>query len=224
MTPRFELPPRGTLTPGGGSDPLVYYYRPLVGRLFTARIDTALGLVDQRFERLLEVGYGSGLLVPTLSRIADRVDGIDLHTDPGPVREALTRMGVSVGELRRADVRRIPFADSTFDAVVAISIFEHLRPGELAEAATEVARVLRPDGVVLIGCPAVHRSMSVAFAAIGFSRIADHHFSDIHAVTRAFLDAGLDVRRSASLPRFLPRALALYSAVLLKRAPHGDCT
>jgi SAM-dependent methyltransferase len=220
---RFELPPRGALARGGESDPLPFYYRPVIGRLFAARIDLALGLLDRRFDRLLEVGYGSGLLVPTLARLADRVDGIDLNTDPAATREALSRIGVEVGSLERADVRQMPFDDVSFDIVVAISIFEHLRTDELDEAAREVVRVLRPDGVVLIGCPAVHRTMNVAFAAIGFGHIAEHHFSDIHAVTAAFAAHGLGVRRSACLPRFLPRGLAPYCAVLLGRgAGSGD--
>ena len=68
-----------------------------------------------------------------------------------------------------------------------------------------------------MGCPAVHRPMSVAFAAIGFPRLDDHHFSDIHVVTRALSGAGFVPRRRATLPRFMPLGAALYNAVLLGR-------
>ena len=70
---RFELPPRGTLTPNSGVDPLRYYYTPLVGKIFTSRLQIGLDLLQGRFARLLEIGYGSGLLMPTLAAIADEL-------------------------------------------------------------------------------------------------------------------------------------------------------
>ena len=75
---RLRLPPRGTLRPNNEVDPLRFYYRPLVGRVFRARIDAGLALLDGlRFERLLEIGYGSGLLMPTLATIARELHGAD---------------------------------------------------------------------------------------------------------------------------------------------------
>src|SRR5437660_751835 len=105
MLARFSPPPRGSLRPNNDVDPLKYYYAPIVGRIFTARINVGLRLLDggARFRRLLEVGYGSGLLLPTLAGIAERVDGVDLESDPVDVRASLTRLGASVGELQRAD-------------------------------------------------------------------------------------------------------------------------
>ena len=40
--------------------------------------------------------------------------------------------------------RRLPFADASFDAVVACLVFEHIR--DVDEAIAEVARVLQPGG------------------------------------------------------------------------------
>src|SRR5207244_12950042 len=118
--------------------------------------------------RLLEVGYGSGLLLPTLARAADLVDGIDNTSEPAEVRAALARMGVAnLGWLVKGDVARMPFPAGGHDAVVAFSLFDHLAGARLARAFAEVARVLRPTGRALVGCPAVHRAMNAAFAAIG---------------------------------------------------------
>jgi len=43
-----------------------------------------------------------------------------------------------------ADAAALPFADGSFDAVVACLVFEHI--DDVDEAIAEVARVLRPDG------------------------------------------------------------------------------
>lgn len=215
--PRLALPPRGALPPNNDVDPLKYYYAPLVGRLFRARIDLGLRLLEGlRFRRLLEVGYGSGLLLGTLVRLADTVDGVDLATNPEVVRPALARLGVTVGDLVQGDLRALPFDDGRYDAVVAFSILEHLKAPDLALALDELARVLAPGGRLLVGCPAVHRGMTLAFRAIGFRHIEDHHFSSITDVLER-ADHHFAVEKSASLVPGMPLAWAPYSAVLLRR-------
>lgn len=225
--PRFVLPPRGLLTPNNAVDPLRFYYHPLVGGLFRRRLQVGLDLLPGRCGRLLEVGYGSGLLLPTLAQVADEVYGVDREPPPPGVRERLCQLGCAPRELCTADVTATPFADAFFDGVVAFSIFEHLRAPELAQASRELARILRPGGFVLIGCPAVHPLMNAAFAAIGFRGIEEHHVSSIHDVMRAFASR-FRPAESATLPR-LPSALgraalsvALYSAVRLQKRSEAE--
>ncbi len=213
---RMVLPPRGSLAPNNDVDPLRYYYVPLLGRVFTARINLGLGLLAGRFPRLLEIGYGSGLLLPTLARVADTVDGVDLASRPDEVRPALARMGVTVGELAQGDACALPFPDGRYDAVVAFSILEHLKRPELQRAVAEAHRVLAPGGRFLVGCPAVHQGMNWAFAAIGFKGIDDHHFSSIHDVLGA-ADGLFTVEKRATLPRGVPLGWAPYGAVLLRK-------
>ena len=217
--PRLQLPTAGTLTPIGESDPLRFYYKPLIGRVFRARIDLGLALLEGRYRRILEIGYGSGLLIPTLSALADEVHGVDIEPEPPGLRATLQKLGASVCDLKQSDVQRLPYADAHFDAVVAFSILEHLKAHELGRALQEVARVLAPGGIFLVGCPAVHAGMNAAFAAIGFSGIENHHFSSIADVLAA---AGphFSLERRATLPQalgWLPLGWAPYTAVLLRK-------
>ena len=114
-----------------------------------------LGL--SRSSHLLDLACGSGR--PTL-RIAQqtgcRVSGLDLHS------EGVANAQASAAELRyegRADFRqgdaaeRLPFEESSFDAVICIDAINHLpdRPRVLAEW----RRVLRPGGVLLFTNPIV---------------------------------------------------------------------
>ncbi len=216
---RFRLPPRGVLRPNGVSDPLPFYYKPLVGRLFRARLDVGLGLLTRRFRRLLEIGYGSGLLMPTLAGLSDELYGADLGKAPHDLEAALARLGVKPTGLVQADVQALPFPAGHFDGVVAFSILEHLDGAALPRAAAEVARVLEPDGLFLVGCPAVHKAMNAAFDLIGFSGIENHHLSAIGDVVAAFTPRFL-VDQHACLPRALDRAplgWAPYTAVLFRK-------
>jgi SAM-dependent methyltransferase len=215
----LKLPPPGALQPNNDVDPLPYYYKPLVGRIFAARLNSGLRLLNGHFPRLLEVGYGSGLLMPTLAATCDELYGVDLEPESPGLRERLARLGVKPAALVQADVRALPFGDRFFDAVVAFSIFEHVRPQQLPAALADVARVLQPGGQLLIGCPAVHKLMNAAFAAIGFADIENHHFSNIADVVRAALPH-FTLTQKAALPSVmepLPLGWAPYTAVLLQR-------
>src|SRR3989338_1317026 len=87
----------------------------------------------ERFSRLLEVGYGSGLLIPELSRRASGVVGLDTHDRGRDVCEMLKLEGVhGVVELFQGSVTAIPSPDQLFDACVAISILEHVGNIDLA--------------------------------------------------------------------------------------------
>jgi SAM-dependent methyltransferase len=219
---RLRLPPRGALVPNNDVDPLRFYYRPLIGKIFTARINLGLRLIEGRFRRLLEVGYGSGLLIPTLCSQSDELYGVDLEREPPQLRAALERLGARPKGLVQADVRSLPFSDGYFDGVVAFSILEHLERAALDKALGELARVLEPGGRLLVGVPAVHRAMNAAFLAIGFRDIGHHHFSgmaDILATARPFFS----IERRAALPQpvgdLLPLGWAPYGAVLLRKRP-----
>jgi hypothetical protein len=213
MTLSLALPSPGSLAPNNPVDPLRYYYVPVIGRIFRARIDLGLALLAGPYRRLLEVGFGSGLLLPTLARIAGRVDGIDLESDPDDVRGRLSALGVTVGDLARGR----PGAALPGRRV-------RLRRGVLDPGAPEggPAGARRgggaprdgPERPFLVGCPAIHKAMNVGFRAIGFRGIEDHHFSSIHDILAA-VGRSFEVRKVAKLPSLAPLGWAPYSAVLL---------
>ncbi len=215
----LKLPPPGALEPNDQYDPLPYYYKPLVGRIFAARLNTGLQLLEGHFPRLLEIGYGSGLLMPTLAGVCDELTGIDLVPPSPGLRRRLAGLGVTPRLLVQADVTSLPFADGYFDGAVAFSIFEHLRGHQLRPALRDLGRVIKPGGKLLIGCPAVHKLMNAAFSAIGFSGIEEHHFSTIADVVAAASEEFTRLRHAA-LPRLmgpLPLGWAPYTTVLLQR-------
>lgn len=97
--------------------------------------------------RVLEVGVGTGrIAVPVAPRVG-RYAGVDLSA-PMLARLAGKRAGLPI-DLVRANAERLPFADGSFDAVVAVHVF-HLIPDWRAVLA-EAARVLAPQGLLLHG-------------------------------------------------------------------------
>ena len=75
---KFQFPPPGALVPNNEFDPLPYYYRPVIGLLYRHRLKMGLHLVPGGGRRVLEVGVGSGILVPSLTAGFPEYVGTDL--------------------------------------------------------------------------------------------------------------------------------------------------
>lgn len=161
------------LPKNGPTDPIEYYRRPFVGRLFRRRINLGLHLLPKRrFARALEVGYGAGAVQLALAGGVEELFGIDLDADARLVSSMLEARGRRAA-LVRGSVYELPYEDEFFDLVVCFSVFEHL--SEYRRALQEVHRTLRPGGLFLLGMPSVNRLMEAGFLAIGFKGINDHH-------------------------------------------------
>ncbi len=204
----------------GPTDPIEYYRRPLVGRIFRDRINRGLKLLpNRRFGRALEVGYGAGAVLVALAPGVDELHGLDLDADPKVVTSILDSRGLKA-ELRQGSVYELPYDSESFDLAVSFSMFEHL--SEYPKGLAEVARVLRPGGLFLLGMPAVNRMMEAGFLAIGFKGINDHHITTPAQVERAFSGAGLTrvAQAHLDLPLSRPLGARVYYNWLLEK-PRG---
>ena len=99
---------------------------------------------------LLDLGCGSALLADRLLDLPLHYVGLDYGSHH--VRFAAAKHEEPRGGLRatfvRGDAEGLPFADASFDVVVWSEVIEHLMRPELA--VWEVARVLRPGGVLIL--------------------------------------------------------------------------
>ena len=97
-------------------------------------------------ERSLEIGVGTGRIALPLSEHGVPIVGVDLS--PQMLAKLVTNAGGHAPfPIAVADATRLPFGDSSYDAVLASHVF-HLIPA-WRQAVDEVARVLRPDGTLL---------------------------------------------------------------------------
>jgi SAM-dependent methyltransferase len=96
---------------------------------------------------VLNAGAGQGSFSLRLARLGFEVTSID--DSPAAVDVLLARLP---GPVELADVTAMPFTEETFDAAVLGEVLEHV-PDD-AGALAEVARVLRPGGVLAVSVPA----------------------------------------------------------------------
>jgi ubiquinone/menaquinone biosynthesis C-methylase UbiE len=94
----------------------------------------------------LEAGCGTGYLSKSLEQRYDwRMTPLDLG------REGLEyARGYDLTRLVQGDVRALPLAAASFDALVSMEVIVHLPLGEEAQSLSEFARVLKPGGLLAL--------------------------------------------------------------------------
>lgn len=96
---------------------------------------------------VLNAGAGQGTMSSRLEALGFDVTSVD----SSPSAVAVLRNRVA-GQVLGADVTALPFRDAHFDAAVLGEVLEHVEDDRAA--LREVARVVRPGGLVVISVPA----------------------------------------------------------------------
>jgi ubiquinone/menaquinone biosynthesis C-methylase UbiE len=146
-----RLLPREALIKSGSIDHADWNYRPILGWIQQLRFRLIVSLLPQTtVPRMLEVGYGSGIFMPELSGRCRELYGIDIHPLQEDVARILTSHGVTA-RLFSSGAETMPFEDGFFDCIVAVSSLEFVN--DIDAAGREMARVLRPDGTLVMVMP-----------------------------------------------------------------------
>jgi SAM-dependent methyltransferase len=94
----------------------------------------------------LDFGCGTGIMDALIAPRLGRVAGVD-------VSEGLTTTAAEANpgvEYRTYDGARLPYEDNAFDLAFAVCVLHHVDPMDRRPAAHELARVVRPGGMVAI--------------------------------------------------------------------------
>lgn len=162
--------------------------------------------------RVLIVGAGKEPYKELL-RSADSV----LVTDVGELHAGLDHI---------ADVHELSYQDDSFDCVLAIEVFEHLRSPALAAA--ELYRVLKPGGKVIVTIPFMFRvhadphdyqrltqgGLEVLFEAFASVRVQPFG-GRAHVIS--------DIITTAAKPLFFLRCFNWLLCLPLMERASGDC-
>jgi SAM-dependent methyltransferase len=197
----------------GGAASTAYYFEnekrllsehlPELGRCAVLKTD----LWDEaKNTRILQWVHGQGAAV----------FGVDI-SEPivRQARAAFPDSGLRAGV---ADVRRLPFRDSSFDAVYSMGTIEHFRDPETALG--EIHRVLRPGGRAVVGVPNrwdpfLRPVMAAALQALGRYGYGYERSFSRRALRRMLEAAGFEVVAETAIlfvPGWLRMAdLALHS-------------
>ena len=163
---------------------------------------------DQRALVFADVACGSGAFLDDLRASFPRAQVFGADLSPTYVAEAQSRTGMPVVQ---ANAERLPFADASLDGVTCVYLFHELPPRVRRLVAAEIARVLKPGGVLAFAdsvqgsdVPELARALELFPAFFHEPYYESYQQEDVVAL---FAGAGLIVKERDQA--FLTKALLL---------------
>ena len=98
--------------------------------------------------RFLEAGCGTGGMLRRLSPF-----GVGIGIDFSPLALAHAHRKIP-NDLCRASITQLPFTNYSFDLITSFDVLYHRAIADDQTALNEIARLLKPNGIVLIRVPA----------------------------------------------------------------------
>ena len=164
------------------------------------RNDVLMSLAPERAEAVaLDLGCGTGVMLDKLAARFDKVVGLDISQE---MLEGFDFSHLAEGKqvhLARADMHDLPLGENLFDVIICRSALHHM--DDEGKVLTEIARILKPDGVLVLGEPA-NDNVLTRLARWWVKRRPS--YGTIHTIDRAYTrgqlrelleGAGLQVRR-----------------------------
>lgn len=210
---KLTLPKKESLVLTNIEDPLDFYYKPVIGKIYKKRLEDMLSLMeDHSFDKLLEVGYGCGIFFHSLKNKAKKIYGIDIHKKAAEV-ERLLRNEHIFAYLFSGSLLEMPFEGMTFDGVVCISTLEHIKNLQLA--ISELNRITKKNGYVFVGVPVKNKLSDTFFHLMGYDSNKIHpssHQDVLSAISKKFV-----IEKVLHYPKHIPLDLSFYVSIKARK-------
>lgn len=156
--------------------------------------------------KFLDVGCGAGYAMQR----AEEDTGSEVYgIDPDPMGHGVGRQGsnfkVKAEHIQKAFAEAIPFADKMFDTVYSSHVLEHVN--DEIKSLQEMDRVLKQDGVLIIGMP------TASMAAINW--ITNAMFTTHHRFINFFFSPFINTSKTSFKELFIPKSHSKEGSTLL---------
>lgn len=149
-------------------------------------------------KRYLDVGCSTALYARTIKSICKECDVVALDYSRPMLRQARKRAATEMTDLFlvRADARRMPFADATFDGLAMGGTLNELLDPE--RVLHECRRVIRDDGLFFMMF-LLKAEKPIGIAAQLAAKLGGIHFPTKEKSTKRFKEAGFRVKKRMTM-------------------------
>lgn len=116
--------------------------------IYENKINIVTKLLYQKQGNLLDIGFGNGFVEKKLCKVDLKLFGIDIS------KKSTSNLDKEIkGVFKIGTVLRIPFRSNYFDFVLLLDVLEHISANKTFRALSEVNRVLKMGGYLIISVP-----------------------------------------------------------------------
>ena len=114
-----------------------------------------LPLLDlQKNNVILDAGCGIGLYSLTLAKRGYKVHGIDADKEKiSSAKKLAYSLNIDTVSFDTSDICQLPIEDETYDRIICSDVIEHIKDDDVA--VSELARVLKKRGILVLSVPSV---------------------------------------------------------------------
>lgn len=133
--------------------PAYTHSNPIINWFFWQRIFVVMKFIKKNapYNKVMDFGCGSGVLLPFLAENSVSVTGADLDLLPLEHIKQHTRFPPNLDIL---DLARLPLKDipsNSYDLITALDVLEHV--DDLSSVVDELLRILKPEGKLIVSGP-----------------------------------------------------------------------
>jgi len=212
MISRLKLLPKDLLINTNPIDHADWNYKPVLGWIQRKRFQLALALIgNNNYDQILEIGYGSGIFMPILSKHCNKLYGIDIHPFNDKVNRILLNYGIDT-TLIQGSVSQMPFTNESFDLIISVSTFEFVE--DKKTACQEIRRVLKKDGLFILITPGDSLILDLGLKILT-NENAKKDYGDKRQYVIPILKEYFNIYRSRMFPLVVGHLFPIYKAYVL---------
>jgi 2-polyprenyl-3-methyl-5-hydroxy-6-metoxy-1,4-benzoquinol methylase len=155
--------------------PAYSHPNPFINWLFWQRLRKTIDYIERAapYQRVLDFGCGSGVLLPFLGRIANNVVAVDIDLLPFERMKAHIDFpsNIEVHDTRSFALDRLPAA--SFDIITALDVLEHV--DDLSATLKSLLRLLKPGGRLIVSGPTENIFYKLGRRVAGREYTGDYH-------------------------------------------------
>jgi ubiquinone/menaquinone biosynthesis C-methylase UbiE len=214
---KLHLPDPNILVTTGSVDYAHWNYQFPIKYIQQFRFKALLKFMgDKRYDRLLEVGTGSGIFLPELSRHCHSIYAIDVHDKMTAVESLCHKLSIDA-KLKRCGIESTPFPDNFFDIIIAVSVLEFVN--DLDMALDEIKRILKPEGFFLTICPQQSPLLD-AILNLYTRRTPDAEFGATRKNVYLKLEKSFSIVEKKIFPPIVSKLIPVYNYYKLSKSNH----
>jgi len=211
---QIVLPSKSLLQKTGDVDYFDWNYRFPIKYIQLYRFKRIIWLLGKKkYPALLEIGTGSGILLPELAKHCEKLFACDIHSNYDRIHLLLEKYSIDNYDIGRQNIEHTSYNDKSFDAIVAVSVLEFVQ--DLPGAISEIKRILKDDGVFITICPMSSRFLDIVLGLYSKKKPKEE-FGEARSLVGKSLEENFTVIKKGYLLKGLGKYFPVYTHYKLK--------